>query len=224
MRAVRALVRFRWLLPAIALPILVAALGVGMQAAAFSRPPGEALTATTALGQLLRFRVMRATENIGHQRIGSICVQGLYRTPRHRHVSGALVLLDNGEKLYDFGYGVHEVGRRGRVGPVDEARFLLAGCPRFVGGRVAARLMGGRWIDTDPSRADGASVLRLTFGERAKPIDLYVGKRTFLPVALRISGDQAFGWSDLMPGGGRAAVVRVFRAFHLNVSRGTPNA
>jgi hypothetical protein len=27
-----------------------------------------------------------------------------------------------------------------------------------------------------------------------------------------------------MPGGGRGAVVRVFRAFHLNVSRGTPNA
>src|SRR2546428_9365906 len=43
--AVRALVRFRWLVPALALPACIALAGVGIQAAAFRRPARETLVA-----------------------------------------------------------------------------------------------------------------------------------------------------------------------------------
>ncbi len=217
----RALVRFRWLLSAIALPVCVAALGVGIQAAAFQRPPRDALAATDAMRQLLRFRVMRATETIDRRSVGSICVQGWYHAAHRRQLSaGELVLLGNGEKLYDFGNGVRRIGRRGRVGKLDLARFLLAGCPHFIGAGVGKRLIGSRWIDVDPSSTDGASTLTLSLGERAKPIDLYVAKRTYQPVELSLSGAPARGWSDLTPGGGRAAVARVRRAFRLSTTGG----
>jgi hypothetical protein len=199
-----------------AVPSAVAALGVGIQAAAFSRPPHDALVATGAVRELLRFRVMRASEVIGRRHLHSTCIQGWFRPLHHRRPEpGALVLLGDGDKLYDFGNGVHRVGRRGVVTQSDLARFLLAGCPRYIGNHVGTQLVSSRWIDTDPSHADGAPALELSFGRRATPIELFVNVRTDRPVELRLSGFPARGWSDLMPGGGSAAIVRVRRAFHL---------
>jgi hypothetical protein len=205
-----------WLLAAIAVPAAVAALGVGIQAAAFSRPPHDALVATGAVRELLRFRVMRATEVFGPRRLRATCLQGWFR-PRHRRrpEPGALVLLGNGVKLYDFGNGVRRVGRRGVASRSDLARFLLAGCPRYIGNHVGTQLVSSRWIDTDPSHVDGTPALELSFGRRVAPIELFVNQRTDRPVELRLTGYPARGWSDLTPGGGSAAVARVRRAFHL---------
>lgn len=199
-----------------AVPFAVAALGVGIQAAAFSRPPHDALLATGAVRELLRFRVMRASEVMGRRHLHATCIQGWFRRQHHRRPEpGALVLLGDGVKLYDFGNGVHRVGRRGAVSRSDLARFLLAGCPRYIGNHVGAQLVSSRWVDTDPSHADGSPALKLSFGRRAMPIELFVNVRTHQPVELRLSGSPARGWSDLMPGGGSATIVRVRRAFHL---------
>ncbi len=214
----RALCRFGWFLPAIAVPVCVAALGVGIQAAAFERPPRDAIVASDALRELLRYRVMRANVVVDQRPLRSICLDGWYHRAHHRRlVPGALVLLANGVRLYDVGNGVREIGRRGRVGPLDLARFLLAGCPRFLGARVGARLLGSRWIDTDSTRADGSLTLRLSFGQHSQPINLYVLRRTYEPIAMRLSGAPVTGWSDLTPGGDRRAIARVRRAFHLTV-------
>jgi len=212
---VRALVRFRWLVPALALPACIALAGVGIQAAAFRRPARETLVAAEALHELLQYRVMRGTEQIGRQRLATTCVQGWYHTPRHRHlVPGAIVLVSNGERLYDFGNGVRRLGRQGRAGLTDRARFLLAACPRSIAERISVHLLGGQGVDTDPSHDDGASALAIAFGGRRRPIDLYVNRGTYRPVELKLSGTVR-GWSDLEPGGGRRAVIRVRRAFHL---------
>ena len=213
---VRALGRLRWVLGAIAVPFCVVVLGVGIQAAAFERPPRDALVASDALRELFRFRVMRATEMVGRHPVRSTCVQGWFR-PLHsrRPAPGELVLLSSGVKLYDFGNGIRRIGRRGAVSRFDLARFLLAGCPRFMAERVGSQLVRSRWVDTDASRADGVATLELSFGDRTKPIGLYVDRRTYRPVALRLAGAPKQGWSDLIAGGGRAAVLRVRQAFHL---------
>src|SRR5207302_10746211 len=110
-QVVRALGRVGWLLPAITVPVCVAALGVGIQAPAFQRPPGDALVATDALRELLRYRVMRATEVVRSHELHSICGQGWYHRAHHRRlVPGALVWLSNGVKLYDVANGVHDIG------------------------------------------------------------------------------------------------------------------
>jgi hypothetical protein len=216
MRAVRALGRLRWLLAAIAVPATVAALGVGIQAAAFSRPPHDVLVATGAVQDLLRFRVMRATEVLGRRRLHATCLQGWFRPRHHRRAeAGALVLLGNGVKLYSFGRGIHRVGRRGVATRADLARFLLAGCPRYIGDRVGAQLVSSRWVDTDPSHVDGSPTLELAFGRHAAPIELFINLRTRQPMELRLSGFPARGWSDLTPGGGAASIARVRRAFDL---------
>jgi hypothetical protein len=220
MLPVRALGRFRLILPVVAVPVCVAALGVGIQAAAFQRPPKDALVATAALRELLRYRVMRATEFVGHGHVRATCVQGWYRVGHRRHLApGALVLLANGVKLYDLGNGVRRIGRHGLASPLDIARFLLAGCPRFIGGRVGARLLDSRWIDADPGRIGGVSTLKFTFGDRTKPIELFVRRRTYRPVELTLTGPPVSGRSELSPGGGRAAIAPVRRAFHLGSRR-----
>ena len=212
----RALDRFRWLVPAFALPVSIALAGIGLQAVAFRRPARETLVATAALRELLRYRVMRGTEQLGRQRLATTCVQGWYRTPRHdRLVPGAIVLVSNGERLYDFGSGIRRVGVRGRVGPVDRARFTLAGCPRFIAEGIAFRLLKGDGVDTDPTHADGTPTLTMGFGTRRRSIDLSVDRTDYRPVELTLSARAVRGSSDLRPGGGRAAVIRVRRAFHL---------
>jgi hypothetical protein len=218
MRAVRAPGRLRLLLAAFAVPAAVAALGVGIQAAAFSRPPHDALIATNAIRELLRYHVMRATENVGGRRVRATCLQGWFRAMhRRRPAPGALVVLSNGVKLYDFGRGVRRVGLRGVPSQRDLARFLLAGCPRYIGDHVGSELVSSHWVDLDPSRADGASALALDYGRVRAPVEVFVDPRTYRPIEIHLSGYPAHGWSDLRPGGGAPAIARVRRAFHLPV-------
>jgi hypothetical protein len=161
---------------------------------------------------------MRATEIVGRRPLHATCVQGWFR-PRHRRrpEPGALVLLGDGVELYDFGNGVHRVGRSGAASKHDVARFLLAACPRYLGSHVGNQLISSHWVDLDPSRVDGARTLELSFGRRRTPIELFLARRTYRPVELRLSGFPARGWSDLRPGGGASAIARVRKAFRLPV-------
>lgn len=189
---------------------------VGVQAAAFRRPSPDDLVAVKALHALLDYRVMRATEDIGNRTSPAICLQGWFHSPRHRApVRGALVLLGNGERLYDFGSGIRRFGDARRVEGVDRIRFILAGCPRVIAAEIGHRLVHSLRVDVDPGRADGLAVDSIGFGSRSKPIDLYVTRHTYAPVELALASNVVRGSSRLDPGGNRALVQRVRRAFHL---------
>jgi hypothetical protein len=209
---VRALIRFRWLLPVFVIPVCIALLGLGMQAAVFPRPPAESLLTADMLRKLLGYREMRATENIGGRRVSAVCVQGRFTGAAGRPEFGALVLLGNGERLYDFGHGVREVGRRGSSDRADQVRFLLAGCPNVLADRISTRLREAS-IETDAASVDGGAAVAIRFGHRHSPIVLYVDAHVYKPVELTLSGRDGRGWSDLAPGGTFATIVRVRRAF-----------
>jgi hypothetical protein len=216
---VRSLVRFRWLLPVIVIPACVVVAGVGVQAAAFGRPPRDSLVAASALRGMMRYRVMRGTERIGRRQMSSVCVQGWFRAPRHqRFVRRALVLLGSGERLYEAGREIRRFGTVGAVSPLDIARFELAGCPRFVGNSLGTDLVRGFAVDADPMITDGASTVSIVFG-RKRRIALAVDGRTGRLVALRYTSRLASGWSDLEPGGDKAQIARVRRAFGLLTAR-----
>ncbi len=213
--------RLRFVLPAVGIPLGVAALCLGIQAAALPRPSRDTLVASAALRELLRYRVMRSTELIAGHVEQSTCVEGWYRSRHHRHaVRGAIVLLGNGEVLYDIGFGIQRIGRAGPVSRLDEARFLLASCPRVVGEDVAARRLRGGAGYPDPARSDGSPVRSLEFGHPQRRLLLSVLKRTYAPVALRLIWQGVSGRSDLAPGGGLEAISRVQRGFAL--PRGRP--
>jgi hypothetical protein len=211
---VQALARFRWLVPAIGIPVLLAAAALALDAAAFGRPPRPVVLATRALSQLAEFRVMRGLEVIGSRPLRSTCVQGWFR--RHGRVArGALVVLGDGTRLYDFGHGVRAFDGSGAA-DAERRRFLLAGCPRLLDERLGSRLVRGIAVEATPALVDGIPAYRVQVG-RSSALDVYVARSTLRPVELRLPGA---GWSDLEPGGGRTAIVRVRRAFRLARPRG----
>ena len=193
------------MLTAIAVPVGVAALAVGLEAAAFKRPPRDALVATDAIRGLLRYHVMRARESVDGERVRSTCIQGWFRPAPHRVPEpGALVLLSDGVKLYDFGRGVRRLGRPGPASRRDLARFWLAACPRYVAGHIARQLLNSRWVDTDPTRIGTAQALELSFGRPRTPFELYLKQPSLHPIEMRLTGDPSSGRSNLTPGGGAA--------------------
>jgi hypothetical protein len=212
---VQAVVRLRWLVPAIALALCVMLAALGIQAAALGRPSRDDIVAARVLRTLLGYRVIRSTEVIGRRSASAICLQGWFHAPRHhRAVRGELVLIGDGERLYDFGRGIRRLGEARPVPGLDRERFILAGCPRLIGTSLGDGLVRNARIDVDSRRADGLATDSIAFGRRAS-IDLFVDPHTYKPVELALTHGRLRGSSDLEPGGSPAVVRLVRRAFHL---------
>ena len=204
----RALGRFRFVATAAGIPLCIAALGVGLDAAAFDRPSASVSLAAGALRELAGLHAMRGSEISARRSVSSICVQGDFRHDG-RITGGALVLLGDGTRLYDFGHGVRNYDGRLPT-PVQRRRFQLAGCPLLLGDRLGSRLMKGVTA-ARPTRADGGWAYGVRVG-RSSALELFVTRRTLRPLALRLPGA---GWSDLEPGADRVAIAEVRRAFGL---------
>jgi hypothetical protein len=207
----------RTLVRAVSLTLCILLASLGVQAAAFRRPPPDDLVAARALRTLLGYHVMRATEDIAKHTSPSVCLQGWFPAPRHRHlVRGALVLIGDGERLYDLGAGIRRLGERRRVDALDRLRFVLAGCPRFIGEGIGDALVRSRRIDVDPARADGLAVDSIVFGKRRAPLELLVTRTRYSPVELVSAGGSIRGRSHLEAGGTPVLVRHIRKAFHLS--------
>ena len=193
----RALARFRWLVPALAIPVCTAAAGITIQAAAFGRAPEDSLVATGVLRELVRYHAMRGTETLGARPLSATCIQGWFRLPRRRLAHGALVLLGNGERLFDVGSGVRRL-----VGVSHSRRF-------------ATDLSRGRPVEAVGRRSDGENASAIVARSRHAELTLAVTHVTYKPIALSFSEGRFRGTTDLVPGGGAAAIRRVRRAFGL---------
>ena len=214
----RALARFRWLVPALAIPVCTAAAGITIQAAAFGRAPEDSLVATGVLRELVRYHAMRGTETLGARPLSATCIQGWFRLPRRRLAHGALVLLGNGERLFDVGSGVRRlvgVSHSRRADYRDRVRFVLAGCPRYLGDRFATDLSRGRPVEAVGRRSDGENAAAIVARSRHAELTLAVTHVTYKPIALSFSEGRFRGTTDLVPGGGAAAIRRVRHAFGL---------
>jgi hypothetical protein len=197
--------------------------GIGVQAAAFGPAPQDSLVAADALRSLVRYHVMRGVESLDGRRTATTCIQGWFRISGRRLAPGALVLLGDGERLYDVGSGVRRLlrARQSRsAGLEDRVRFVLAACPRYVGDHFAADLTRGRAVEAVDARSDGASAAAIIAGPRHAKLTLAVTRLTYEPLSLSFNDGRLRGSSDLVPGGGAAAIRMVRRAFYLTVNRG----
>jgi hypothetical protein len=192
--------------------------GAAVQAAAFGPAPRDSLVATEAVRNLARYRVMHSVEVVDGRSLTATCVQGSFRAGvRGRLVTGALVLLGNGERLYDAGRGVRRLLRFGRsraAGRVDRRRFILAACPHYLGGHFASELIRGRPVEAVDERSDGTKVAGLIARSRHATLTLDVTRLTFEPLALSLREGRFRGSSDLVPGGTEAAMRRIRHAFN----------
>lgn len=224
----QALRRFQWLLPALAIPACIATVGVVVQGAAFGRAPKNALVATTALRELVRYRVMRGTESLDGGRVPATCVQGWFRVAgRARIRRAALVLLGNGTRLYELGGEIRVLEPNGETRAADlrqRAEFVLAGCPRFIGARMATDLVHGKPVRARATAADGERATSIAVGRLGAQLTLDVTPVENKPLELAYRDGGVDGSSDLIPGGGAAAIRRVRRAFELAVTPVQPDA
>ena len=195
------------------------ALGIGVQAAAFGRASADSLVAAGAVRGLVRYGVMRGTETLGGRAMRTTCVQGSFRVPGSGEPAhGALVLLGNRERLYDIGRGVRRLFRSGRsrsAGRADRLRFVLAGCPTYLGDHVGDDLVRGRALEAFDERSDGAPAAAIVVGSRHAILTLAVTRFTQEPLALTVREGRLRGTSDLAPGGSAATIRLVRRAFDL---------
>ena len=216
----RAFGRFRYALLALAIPAGAIVVGVAVQAAAFGRAPEDSLATTQALRELVRYHVMRGTETVAGRSLGSSCVQGWFNVGRHHGLTrGAILLLSNGERLYDFGHGVRRLVASGRSRPADRedrVRFVLAACPRYLGDRLASDLIRGKTIEVSDRATDGTEALAILVGAHRRRLALDVEPLTYKPVAMSLVDGRFSGSSDLAPGGA-AEIWRVRRAFDLSL-------
>ena len=213
----QALTRLRLLLPAIAIPACLAAAGFALDATAFDRPSASELLATRALRQLAEYRVMRGQASLDGRSFRTICVQGWF-PEGDRVARGALVLLGDGTRLYDFGGGIRRYG--GALATRTERRaFLLAGCPHVLDARFGSQLLRGA-AEVAPTRADGTAAYAVRIG-RPTSLALLVTRPSLRPLALRLPGT---GWSDLEPGAGARTIADVRRSFRIGAAERTRHA
>jgi hypothetical protein len=202
----------------LAIPACAVAAGIAIQAVGFGRAPEDTLVATAALRGLDGYRVMRSTETLAGQRFAATCIQGRFRLPRRRLAGGALVLLGNGERLFDVGSGIRRlvgVSRSRPAGFADRVRFVLAGCPHYLGDRFATDLVRGRPVEAVDRRSDGESAAAIVARSPRAVLTLATTQVTHRPLALSFSEGRLRGTADLVPGGGWTAIRRVRRAFGL---------
>lgn len=207
------------------IPACIVSLSFALQVTALRRPSHDSLVTATALRQLNYYRVMRAVETVDRRRLTSTCLHTWFRIRTSGRLRpGELVLLSNGERLYDVGHGVRILGQGRVAGRADWLRFILAGCPHYVGAVVGAELISGSDVETTDAsfRHRPAIVLRVRLN-RHQWVGLYVRARTYLPLELRFQS-QSGARSDLEPGGGLTAVRLVQRAFGLHPHHRTIHA
>jgi hypothetical protein len=186
---VRTLGRVRWLLPAVAVPVAVTALGLGVQALAFEKPAAGTLFATEALRELVRFHAMAASERLPTGRVRSLCVEGWFHArDRRRLHRGALVLLSDGTRMYDLGHGIRSWDGI-PAGPLNRRRFLLAGCPRAFDERLAAALVHGAGVTVTRTRDGRVAAYELRVAKAR--MGLIVAATTLRPVGVLIGTESS---------------------------------
>jgi hypothetical protein len=91
------------------------------------------------------------------------------------------------------------------------AAIALAGCPWWLAHRLGDALQHRTQLEVTPAVTAGRPSYRVRVGRGAHRFDLFVGRKTFAPIAIRVAGRYG-GWARLRPGS-FGDVVRVERFF-----------
>jgi hypothetical protein len=173
----------------------------GAQAWLLRAPAHGELVAAHIDGMLSRYRYLRSTIHVaGEPRRHAECLQGWQVPHGRRGTRGAQVLFSDGEQLLM----THGRVRRLRAGTLPEplppvAEVQLAGCARSLTAQVYAHLVGPHRVTAVPRDFMGHAALSLHLRTRRDRIDLFVARRTLLPIGLRVETHRAIAWSTVDP-------------------------
>jgi hypothetical protein len=200
---------------ALAFVAVAAGLAVALQRVLLPRPSPSQLTAVRVEGWLIRHRVVWASRAApGQGTVGTTCAGGW---PRNGLVEGrarvSFLIMNGRRKLVGIRGDAFEAGPRLREDDTAGSltSFELAGCPWWLARQLGNALDQGLSIRVASAALGGRPAFRLAIGRRARRVDLYVSRRTYAPLAIRVAG-PAGGWASLRAGT-EAQAIAVERSF-----------
>jgi hypothetical protein len=200
---------------ALAFVAVAAGLAVALQRVLLPRPSPSQLTAVRVEGWLIRHRVVWASRAApGQGTVGTTCAGGW---PRNGLVEGrarvSFLIMNGRRKLVGIRGDAFEAGPRLREDDTAGSltSFELAGCPWWLARQLGNALDQGLSIRVASAALGGRPAFRLALGRRARRVDLYVSRRTYAPLAIRVAG-PAGGWASLRAGT-EAQAIAVERSF-----------
>jgi hypothetical protein len=163
---------------------LVAAIGAAsllVQTEVLGRPTTAQIELVRTVQALRKYRHSSAVVQAGARRFVTSC--------RHQYVAvdGRLLPEANGRLDHHRGF--------------DATAFELAGCPRPLVRRLSAELLGGARLEIRRVRVDGVRAWALSAPGTQPSLELYVSRRTGLPVELILQGRRIHARSDVTYGG-----------------------
>jgi hypothetical protein len=170
---------------AVALMLLAAIGGASLlaQTGALGRPTTGRLELVHTLQALTEYRRSSAVIQAGARRYVTGC--------RHHYVTV------NGYLLPEIS------GRLLQRGGLEATVFELSGCPRPLVRRLSADLLGGAPFDIRRVKADGVRAWEVRLPGTRPLLELFVSRRTGLPVELALHGRRMHGSGDVAYGGRR---------------------
>ncbi len=203
MRPGKTLRLVRVLVIGLGVPLCIVAGSLGLQAAAFQKPDQGHLHASKALRYVLQYHLVRSTEYIqGEKPLHAICWQTWLPAPNDRPEPRAVplsyVVISNGHRFVDFRHIVRTAG----LGPLAGRllmEYQLAGCPRTIADRLGFRLSKQLPLEAGPGFMHGEPVYVYKFGPPTGLFELFISRKTSLPLAERVVVGSLVGWSRLEP-------------------------
>jgi hypothetical protein len=209
---------------ALAFVAVAGGLAVASQRVLLPRASPGQLTAARVEGWLIRHRVVRASRVApGQGTVGTTCAGGW---PRNGLVEGrarvSFLIMNGRRKLVGIRGDAFEAGPRLREDDTAGSltSFELAGCPWWLARQLGNALDQGLSIRVVRAVLRGRQVFRLALGPSARRVDLYVSRRTYAPLAIRVAG-PAGGWASLRAGTETQAIA-VERSFASVARLGRP--
>lgn len=182
----------RSLLAAAAALTAVVVVGFAVQAATFGRPSGASLRLLRTVDALVRYHLSRATIELHGKHFTTVC-SGHW--PPHRQVAD--VMLNDSAVISELGH------RLAYAGPLVQAQFDLAGCPRPLRLWLSNQLARGAAVELKPAIADGVRVFAVRLPSATPRLELFIARSSGLPVKLALNGKRMRGASDISYGAAR---------------------
>jgi hypothetical protein len=175
----------------VAAATLAAVVGIGftVQAVSLGRPDRGSLLVLRTVARLVAYQLSHSTMTIDGRQVRAVCRQSWPRSGRL-----STVVVADGPTLTDSRASLAAHPGLGL------AEFDLAGCPRSLARWLATQLNRGTPLQLKLVRLGATEAYAFAFASEPPRLQLYVGRRSGLPLALSVSTGVVRGASRLTYG------------------------
>lgn len=161
----------------------IGAAGFGAQALGLPRPPRGDRVGATAVGWLLRYRLVAGSERVNDAAAARVvCFQGWL--PSAVGAGRGTVLALGARRLVLTRRGLRAYGYAAPAPAVALLQLEAAGCGRVLATRLAAWIQSGRPLRARSVLFEGRPALRLALATRGGRLNLFVTRRLGIPFAV----------------------------------------